>query len=129
MSDWLIPLKPACKSEMPLWKDGGISRVEVDMYFYHGLKDGDFMETLLSHACDKRSIYTEKACIKSKLPELYRPLMVDKGYLTVKQIMSYGGLSKDQVNSAMSCALIPLGFVERTDGTIPKYRWIDEVEC
>ena len=129
MSDWLIPLKPACKSEMPLWKDGGISRVEVDMYFYHGLKDGDFMETLLSHARDNRSIHTEKACVNSKLPIIYKPLMEGRGFLTIRQIMGYGSLTKDQVNSAMSCVLIPLGLVERTDELIPKYRWIDGSEA
>ena len=99
------------------------------MYFYHGLKDGDLMQTLLSHTDDIRTIQSEKACKSSGLPMIYEPIMAGRGFLTVRQIMSYGGLSKDQVNSAMSCALIPLGFVERMDGTMPKYRWIDEIEC
>lgn len=86
------------------------------------------METFLSHARDNRSIRTEKACIRSKLPEIYEPLMKGRGFLTVRQIMDYGHLRKDQVKSAMNYALIPLGLVERTNEFIPKYRWIDGSE-
>ena len=97
------------------------------MYFYHGLKDGDFMQTLLSHTDDIRTIQSEKACKSSGLPMIYEPIMAGRGFLTVRQIMGYGNLRKQQVNSAMNTALIPLGLVEREEGSVFRYRWIDEV--